>query len=634
MNYKNAIFLVIALVILILIITGVVFYFSSTEKKEERAIVQNGIVKTIEFGGGGDYGYVIVHYNGTGNLTLIALSEQPKTKIFVLKHDFLNTGQYSNFINSLSALRRKGFSIEETDRIIAPQNSIPQNSIIIVPCGALPVDILKNIDNISATNEIVYLGKKDFIYTDKLERFDWVSNISASAKKHVFIIEKTLDEFYSEKNYSLFEQIEKNAWAEKNSASFSYSGDSDKTYFLKLNGAQWLRMLPLADSERFAQNRANISGSDDIFQWQKAQITIETNYSSGKITFVLEKDKKIIQRGELDRVRGDQAFFLAFSFNSSGDYLLKIFDQNGTMASKRIHVKEINVSLARVYGNSYEFSVLLDEQPLENASITIGLNHSSAQVKSEVRNGFFLVRANLKPGENIFVIDLFGQKHYLAYDNVQEDITAFYIKYLVFGALIVIFFYIAIRLNKKAIYKIFVPDSVPNKNQEIKLKTNEILLVLDEVEKMFGWENTPLYAREIGTGLKRVTNGVEVTEGTVETILKKMEEKGLVKKYLGLYGLSSWGDEKRNALKRIIKDKLIQNGVEFSETQCGFNIGEREIVFDSENAKKEALLIFEDRTDMRSYVSSLDSKKRAVLELKIKNGILRLTTLDELDELI
>ncbi len=626
MKMKNVILLVIVFTMLMV---GIIVYLFLDEKKTKTNISQNGIVKALEFGNAGEYGYITVHYNGTGNLTIIALSEQPKTKIIVFRQDFLNTGQYSYFMDLLRVLGKKGFFIDETDSITAPQNSI-----ILIPSGAMPINVLKRIDNLTATNEIIYLGKKDFIYTDKLERFDWFSNLSTHTKEHILIIEKTLDEFYLEKNYSLFEQIERNSWAEKNLATFSYFGDGDKTYFIKLNGAQWLRMLPLADSKQFTLNRAEINGTFDIFPWQKAQITVQINHSNGTAEFVLEKDKKIIQRGELDRVRNNQAFFLVFSFNSSGNYLLKVFDHDGIMAAKHIHVKDVNVSFVRAYGNSYEFSVFLDNQPLENAPVIIGLNHSTTTVENEVKNGVLLVHANLKQGENIFIIRLFGQQHYLLYNNTQENITAFYAKYLALGIIIIAIFYFVMHINKKSIYRIRVPEGVFTRNPEIKLKADEIISALKDMEKMFGWKNTPLYAKEIGIGLKRLTGGMEVNEGNTEAILKKLEEKGLIKNYIGLYGLTEWGDAKCNALKRIIKDKLVQNGVEFTENKFGFDIGEKQIVLDSETATKEAISVFEDRADMRSYISLLNAKKRAIIDLKIKNSILKLATLDELDELI
>lgn len=613
--------------LLILLVFTVLIFLPKEQGQIE--IIRNGTAHALEFGNAEEYSYLTFYHNGSGKTELIALSEQPKTSIIVLKKDFLNTERYPFFIKLLQPLAKKGFSINEVDEI-----GEPQNSVIIIPAGAMPSYILEKFDALTKSNYIIYIGKTDLIFSENLVRTKWLHNVSNSSKLHLRIIEKTLEEFYAEKNLTIFAEIERNAWAAENQEIFEYSGEGRKTIFIKTGNANWLRMLPLADSLVLRSLPVKITGNEDIFPWQKIQLTIEMNYSSGTPILTVEKDGNILSTSALDRVREKQAFFFTQDFSSSGNYLIRVSDLTGTIGAKRIHVKDLNISLAKAYGNSYEFSVLVDGAPVESAETIIGLNHSNNTVRTEVKNGKLRVYANLKQGENAFVITMFGHTSFVFYNNNQESILTFYAKYLTPGIALVAILYVLMRMKRKPVYKIHVSESVQTKNPEIKLNSAQIITALKETEACFGWKNVPVYAKEIEIGLKKFTNGGEINEGNIEAIMKKLEEKGSVKSHLGLYWLSEWNSNKENALRRIVRDKLVQNGIEFSETSAGFRYKEKHIVFSPENAGEDCIIVFEDKDKMRDYLSSLDDKELAKLEIKKRNGVLELAILDELDELL
>ncbi len=619
----------IAVAIIIALALGVIILLPEEGQQPAPAEMQNGTVQALEFGRAGEYGYVTFSHSGSGSVELLALSEPPKSEIIVLRKDLLNTERYTYFMDLLRPLESKGFTITEVEAI-----GEPNNTIIIIPSSAMPEDVLLRLDNLSASNRIIYIGKADLLYSDRLLKSEWLANLSNYTKAHLTIVEKTLDEFYLGKNYSLFSEIEMNAWAVENSTSFSYSGKGISTVFVPLGNADWLRMLPLSDSNKLPEPSAEIEGDSEVFPWQRAQVTIELNYTNGTAYYSLEKDGKQAQGGELARVRSDEAFLLTFSFQSSGDYIVRVYDASGTLGAKRIHVRNLSISLASAYGNLYEFDVLLDGEPLERAEAQVGLNHSSNIVDAEIRNGKLSLRAGLREGENVFVISIFGHKNFISYMNSQEGLLAFYAKYLGLGLVVVGAFYVAMRMNRKPVYRISVPEGVFASNPEVKVSAKALLSSMEGVEKGFGWNGVPLYAKEIGFGLKHLTGGMEVNEGNVEAVMKTLEERGLVKSHLGLYSLPSWGDHRKNALKRIIRDKLISSGTEFKETSYGFSCAEHDIVLDAEKAKRDSIVVFEDQDSVKSYLSSLEGKARARIYLKMRNGVLRLAALDELDELL
>lgn len=617
---KMSIFLILVCAI------GIILFFPFSKEEKLEKFVYNGTAKALEFGRAGEVGYLTFYHNGSGKVELIALSEQPKNRIIVLKQDFLNTEYYPYFMEILRSLEKEKFSITEVEDI--PES---QNSIILLPCGAMPESVLTRIDNLTAENKIIYLGKKDLFFSENLIQFEWLQNVSNSSKPKLIILEKTLEEFYNEKNFSLLDDILRNSWAEENSKTFEYNGTGKKTVFIALKNASWLRMLPLSDSNELKKSEINISSASSLFPWEKPQIIIQLNYSNGSAFFSVEKHGEVIQKGELDRVRGQKAFFLTLNLPEPGDYLLRISDQDRTLGAKHIHIKDLNVSLSQAYGNRYEFTVLLDKEPLENASLRIGLNHSNNTVEREVKNGKFVVNANLKQGENVFLISIFNKTYSIFYINNQEDILIFYLKYLPLGLLLVGATYVIVRLNRKPVYKIRVPESSLTKNFEIKITAKDLVFAINRIEKSFGWKKTALYPKEIALGLKKFVGEMELSEGSVEVVLKKLEKKGIIKHYLGLYGLADWGDPKQNTMKRLVRDKLLQNGINFSEVPCGFFCKDVDILFDSKEAKREAIIVFEDSEKIQSHLLSLDEKTRAQTEIKIKNGLLKFVPINELD---
>ncbi len=624
MDLKQGALALLAIGLLVLIVVALI-----PEQAPAAPQAVNGTSRLLEFGRAGDYGYATFAYNGSGSVTLISLSEPPKTQIVVLKQDYLNTERYSYFMDALRALEKKGFSISEVDSLASPNNSI-----IIIPSGAMPSEILERLDNLTASNRVIYIGKRDLVYSGNLVQEDWSANLSNATSGNLIIIEKTLDEFYSERNYTLLDSIAGNSWAEEESQPFPYSGSGKMTVFIPLRNGSWMRMLPLSDSQYLPRSPVSITGNSEIFPGQRSQLTIGLNYSNGTVSYSLEKGGAILQQGDLDRVRGEEAFFLQLAPNDTGDYLVRIYDHSGTIGAQRLHVKDLNVSLSSAYGNSYEFNVLLDGQPVDGEDASVGLNHSINSVNATVRNGKLVVSANLRQGENIFLVSLMGQQEQVHYSNSQENILIFYAKYLIPGLALIALFYIAMRLNRRPVYRIHVPESAPGKNTEVRLSAKEVLGSIDDVESRFGWKSVPLYAKEVALGLKKLAGGMEVNEGNVEALMKKMEEKGLVSSHLGLYGLSRWGGPEERALKRIIRDKLVANGVDFEEGEHGFDCGEKLLLTAPVDSEKESIIVFEGREERRAYLQALEDRKRAKMELKVRNGLVRLATIDELDELI
>ncbi len=189
MNISRA--LVLAAGLLILGVAAFVLFQGENAPAEK--VAQKGTARVLEFGRACDYGYLTFQYNGSGNVTLLALSEQPKTNIIVLQKDLLGTERYYYFNQSIRALGQKGFSITEVEAI-----GEPQNSIIVIPSGAMPLELLERLDNLTSSNVIIYLGKRNLIFSDRLIQGDWLRNVSNFSRLHIMSFEKTLEEFYAE----------------------------------------------------------------------------------------------------------------------------------------------------------------------------------------------------------------------------------------------------------------------------------------------------------------------------------------------------------------------------------------------------------------------------------------------------
>ena len=146
----------------------------------------------------------------------------------------------------------------------------------------------------------------------------------------------------------------------------------------------------------------------------------------------------------------------------------------------------------------------------------------------------------------------------------------------------------------------------------------------------------PITPQEFTISLKRyLTNGADITEGNVEEILKKLVRAGHLESYRDYYQMPGEGDIKKNALCRMIKEKLIQNGTMFEEKNGRFVTKDYEIGFFGQKlSKKKTFIIVEDHTEANRIINHMNDNERSKIMLLQANDMVELVEIDKLEDVL
>ena len=142
--------------------------------------------------------------------------------------------------------------------------------------------------------------------------------------------------------------------------------------------------------------------------------------------------------------------------------------------------------------------------------------------------------------------------------------------------------------------------------------------------------NEPLTIEEITSLIKKhLTDGLEVSEGNIEEILKRMEEKKIIYSYKRYYSTKK-KDIRKEYLKREIKEGLIGKGIEFRIKGDAFVTRDYEVGFLSSTFSKRAIVVFENEYEKEKALERLNQKQLSRLKVQEFNKKVELITLSEL----
>lgn len=606
------------LALLILLFGGFIFFifFFSETKREEI-----GSFTIIESGRAGDFVYLIVEHNGSSEIEILVLNEKPKKKISFINRNFLIENSSSDdFLPYIKELERLGYEIE---------NEASKDSIFLLLTGAFPINL-----NISfSANPTVYVGYPNLIYDNNLVKEEWYANLSQENKSKLILINTTPHDINISTREKIYRIIKYQNWSLVNYKNFSLKGKGRKTLYLEAKNGTWLLTYPFFLNEVFPKERI-IEGKNEFFPWERPHFLVTVENSKGILKYILEKDGILIEEKNLERVRGKTTFFISPIVKKSGTYILKILDDSGLRDSFIFTIKNIEVKLVKNYGNYFELFVTVDEQPLKEGRITIRLAHSNNSLELPIDNGKVSFQAQLKEGENILLVRVFEFEDEIVIFNNYENPILFYGKYVLLAIFLAALLTITSKLFKKQNYKIIIPDINISLNEEVSITKEELCNIINKINLRFKWEKIPVSIDEITFELENTYVGKKFNPVSVEWALRKLIEENKVESYLNFYQLKGWGNVKKNVLRRLIRDLLISKGKNFNEINEGFKLDNYLISISPKESELENLVIFEHEGDKLEFLNSLSEKEKAELNLKIKNGKIRIITLKELDELL
>ena len=628
------------ILLIVLVVLAVTFFLALTGPEEEGA--PKGYVELIQKGRAGGQGYWVVFANGTGNVTLLSLDEKPKKMVLVLSETGIGMDGFDEFVGSIAELGEYGITVNVIGKGDVRGLS---DAVIIVPTGAIPEYILEDIDYLSDHgNQIVYIGRTDFVLGNNLRKDYWYTQLGNGSQERVIVIDSTLDEFVED--YSAMERLKAdiltNEWALVDSEEFIFHNfDGKKSVFADLPESGYLRIIysageqvGLEDSDLLSREKITVDVTEDIYPWEKAELSFSINRSAGKVLYSLEKDATQIASEELGLVVSEKAYYYSFEFEDPGDYVFKVYDNLGVLGSAHMHVKDIEIKIDKIYDVRVFFNVTVDGEPVQSGKAYVSLE-GEGEREYTIVDGVMSVPTKLKSGENIFRVRYLEFREKVVYDREGQGIFDVYLRYGPIALIAIIAVYAYGRARRKPTYRLKIETMGQKKRNSVFVNGDQILYCLEHAEKTFGWKNIPVHFTEIVHSVKKnITDGADIFDGDLDAILRRLEEKGEVESYGDYYQLKGWGDVKDNTIRRQLRDKLVVAGERFTEEADGFRTDDYFISTKYLDKKGHLIVVFENEQDRRSFLKSLPPKERAMVDLKMENDLVRMTTLEGLDDML
>jgi hypothetical protein len=626
------------LALLLVILLGAfiaVLFITVPETQKERI---PPLFQGLQSGMAGNNGYVIFNYRGTGNVTVVSYDSEPSKDIYIINDSqAIGATRLPELIEQLKALEKYGYtvSMSNTTKI--------SNGTYVLPSGAMPSYVLFSIyqDNPNAT--IIYVGATDLLLSSGMKKHEWYLSLTPEQRKRISVYDTTLDDLMQKGNVSLARDILLNRPSMRNSAVLRLSGEGLKTATLDMANATRLRLVvelgglyDVYDSDSLqtlpAPKRIVLKPDpESAFPWEKPDLEFMLKRTNGTAFLSISKDGKEVSREMLRRVTDENIFLQKLQFQEPGEYVLEVTDNSGTIASGILHVKDLRVSLKERRGLTYVFSVLVDGEPLGDADALVWLGNATTRRKFYISEGLMTVSAQLDRGTNVFNIETFGTVIHVPVENNSDPMLDFYIKFGIPGLGIVLLVYFGARASKKPTYTLRVGDSTTYIREELRISTGAALDTLKSARDDLHLAREPITPHEFGVELKRhVTNGADVTEGNVEGILKSLVSAGHLETHREYYQPKGEGDVRLNVLRRMIKERLIENGVQFRETGRKFVTKDYEIGFFGDKFAKKAIVVVDSDSEVKKLLDSLDDSGKALLRIKQANDLLVFVPIDRL----
>lgn len=562
---------------------------------------------SIEIAQDGIYAYI---GNKTG--TLASLKYPPYKTIILVD------GLYKDTIkDKVAGLTAYGINIRELSPSIAAS---AQDSLIIICSSAMPVDFILNSDVFDA-NRVVYFGKTNLILdADGMKEENWSLNLTKQ-----FIALESVDELLAKTDdYFLFDVYEVEERKE-GKGTIQVSAKEATNGRLLINNE-------ISDGV-FSPLSVKISGKNDIYLWEATELTFVIPRADGAAFFSLEKDGKKVYEKKLGFVTSSKAFVERLSFNESGMYIAKVYDRINLFGAVLITVKGVDVEYIGKKDVNQIFNITVNSEPVPSGFAYVSIL-GGVERRLPIVDGLLVVPAKLKKGDNIFRI------RYLNFEkeiNVQSDVSSVwdtYITYGIPGAVLIAAAFAYGKMVKKPTYRIITHEAAEELLGRKVVSSDQMKDVFRYVEKRFGWKNVPLTVKDVAWGVKEViSEGMDVSEGNVEEILKKLEKKGEVEGYGGYYQIKGAGDIKMNVLKRMIRDILVEKGIDFKESGEVFNTDDWKIGPPREKIGKNEMIVVFDEKEKREFMRGLGEMEPKI-RLKIGNGVVKIVTIEKLEEIL
>jgi len=625
-----------ALMILLALSALLLFIIIAPPSAESGHQDEESTMSILEVGRAGDYGYVTVNYRGSPTIRILSFNQSPIKKVTLLNESESMAGDFAAFATDLDPLKDYGIDFGLSSQRVLGEG------IYVIPTGAMPSYALDDLRFNATEAKIIYVGATDLLIDDGVKKEDWYSPLGQDARDRL-VIYNTSPDLFLEGNNSLMQEILENSWAVSSRSNATLSGSGKHTLTITMGESDYLRIIYEIGNEKKALDSVSMPRSgpivsadpQSIYPWEKTSVSFSLNKTNGTAFLEIWQDASQKNNYQLSRVTDQNYFEKRLEFDGPGEYVLKVTDNSGTIASGLVHVYDLNVSYLGVIGTTYLFNVTVDGKPLNNEPASVHLSNSSVSKDYFVSQGLLSIPARLKKGDNTFNIRILGNTYQIDVTNSQEDFAEVYLKYGLPGLLLVLAVFFGARMSRRPLYTLRVGEAAGELRKDVRISQANAIQAFEEIRSELGLGRSPITAHEFSIALKRhITDGADVTEGNVEEILQSLVKKGELKSHRQHYQLKGEGDIRKNTLVRMIRDQLIESGIRYRKKGDRFITEHFEIGFFGGKFKEKAFVIVENQDELDSIFSSLDRRELAKLKLKVANGKLRFVKIDGLKDVL
>ncbi|MEW6749163.1 MAG: hypothetical protein AB1295_05640 [Candidatus Micrarchaeota archaeon] len=623
--------------ILLITLMAIVVVVLASDMGEEGSAPPVSSFSVLESGTAGDFAYNVYRFRGSGNLTVYSYPSEPKHAVVIINDSqAIQASRLQELIERIKPLERYGIAVTVT------QEPKIGDDIYVIPTGGIPSYALFNLQQGSSTGTIIYIGEKDLLLSSGIKKLDWYNQLKPEQRARVVLYPGTLDDFLESGNVSLEEEILRSSWMAQNSSFYMVSGEGESTVSVPLNGSGYTRIIyemeglnGVFDSSYLQTGGMPLEPEPgSIYPWEKSMLEFSLGKTNGTAFLSVKKDGKTIEHEQLRRVLDENVFLKRFEYQDAGDYILTVDDNTGQIASGLLHVKDLQITLLEKVGSTYVFSVMEDGRPMGNSEAYVSLGDSAPQ-RFFISDGKVAVAARPPRGLATFDFRIGQSEIPVTIDNPEDPLIDFYLKYGLPAIGLVALAFFGARITRRPTYRLRFGDSAEYLRQEMALPVERAMESFRAIRDDMKLGSSPVTPHEFGVSLKRyLTNGADVTEGNVEEILKKLVKHGRLEYHRDYYQQKGEGDVIRNVLRRMVREKLIENGVLFKEKGGKFETKDFEIGFFGDKFDKKGIVVVDDKTEENRIIASMGEAERARVRLLQANDMLVIVPIDRLSDVL
>ena len=576
--------------------------------------------------------------NESGKVSVYCTPQPMQNSMLILDHASA-PGVGSHLSDAVAAeLAACGFS----SRLDSAADALSsQNSVIIAPMGATPLELLENQALLAENNNRVIVLES--LEGRVIDSHGALSQEDASGSGFEIISMEPNGENAAAR------QAARSALAARGAAAAVLRPETHNfTAAVAATQSAYCRAVFIGDSGacryantgmlsslqgRLAGPSSVNAGQSAIYEFQLANGTEEGRrlqffavwYAGGS-----EAGRKEIAGGE---IVGGFASRFALNFSSGGDYVVRVLDQFGRAhASAYVEAEGLSVKPVSQQGNRYEYTVMFGGEPAEGA-VKAWID-SGAPNEYYASGGRLIVLAAPSAGSHTMNFEYSGLRAQSDFSAQGGGLADTYLRIGIPAAIFVLAVVFLLRAGKKAKYTITFPQFAERAQESFSADRSELVSAWEKADLKLGGHRLPAYPEEIAGALlegKNAAKALCISEYSMQRALRCLSKKGAFKECNGLFIPSSrtggFSPAELFAL-RLMHDLLLERGVRFEKKRemlvkgAGIEIA----LFSGKGGvlkkigKVRRAIVFESNEELEKFESSLDEGSREDTRIKIAHS--------------